>query len=126
MSKRYEEGLKLRRKVLGDEHVDRSLKEVADFPVKQPLENLAIEYCWGEVWSRPDLDLKTRALITVATNVALDKPHELEIHIRGALRVGCTKEQIFETVLHSGIYSGLPATQVGYRVLKKVFLDIEK
>lgn len=111
---RYDDGLVVRREVLGDEHVERSLASVTDFT--RPLQELVTEYCWGAVWTRDDLPRRTRSLLNIAMLTVLNRPHELELHVRGALRNGCTAEEIRETLLQAGIYAGVPAAIDGFRV----------
>lgn len=120
---RFEEGLKIRREVLGREHVDASLARADEFT--SPLKELITEYCWGTVWSRPGLNRKTRSLINIAMLTALNKPHELKLHIRGALNNGCTKDQIKEVLLQAAVYCGVPAAVDGFRVAKEVFEALE-
>lgn len=104
---RYDEGLAIRRQVLGDEYVDRAL--AAQTPLTEPLQRLVTEYCWGEVWTRPGLDLRTRSMLNLAMLTALNRPHELRAHVRGALRNGCTPEEVVEVLLQAAIYCGVPA-----------------
>lgn len=120
---RFEEGLKIRREVLGREHVDASLAMADEFT--SPLQELITEYCWGTVWSRPGLNRKTRSLINIAMLTALNRPHELKLHIRGALNNGCTKDQIKEVLLQAAVYCGVPAAVDGFRVAKEVFEALE-
>ena len=117
--KRYEEGLKVRRAVLGDEYVDKAIKQADEFTT--PLQGLVTEYCWGEIWTRPGLTRKTRSLINIAMLTALNRPHEVKIHVRGALRNGCTKEEIQEVLLQTAIYCGVPAAVDSFRIAKEVF-----
>ncbi len=111
-------GEEVRRKVMGDEFVDRALDNADD--LTQPLQEFINEHCWGAVWNRPGLDLKTRSLITIAMLAALKAPVELKGHVRGALRNGCTEEEIRETLLHSATYCGAPATQEAFRAAREV------
>ena len=116
---RYEAGMKARREVLGDDHVDRSL--AATDELTRPLQDLVVEYGWGAIWTRPGLDRKTRSLINIGMLTALNRPHELRIHLKGALNNGCTKEEVVETVLQTGIYCGLPAALDTMRHVKAIF-----
>ena len=116
---RYEAGMKARREVLGDDHVDRSL--AATDELTRPLQDLVVEYGWGAIWTRPGLDRKTRSLINIGMLTALNRPHELRIHLKGALNNGCSKEEVVETVLQTGIYCGLPAALDTMRHVKAVF-----
>jgi 4-carboxymuconolactone decarboxylase len=115
---RYERGLETRREVLGAEYVDRALQSAT--PFTQPIQELVTEYCWGAVWTRPGLDRRTRSLINVAMLTALNRPHELAGHVRGALRNGCTEEEIQETLLQAAIYCGMPAGLDSFRVAASV------
>jgi 4-carboxymuconolactone decarboxylase len=121
-SKRYEEGLAVRREVLGAEYVDRSL--AAADALTGPLQDLVTEYCWGEIWTRPGLPRKTRSLLNLAMLTALNRPHEIELHVRGALRNGCSREEIAEVLLQAAIYCGVPAAIDSFRIARKV-LDAE-
>lgn len=110
---RFEEGLAIRRAVLGAAYVDRSISASTDF--NRPLQELVTEYCWGAVWARPGLERKTRSLINIAMLTALNHQHELELHVGGALRNGCTEEEIRETLLQTAIYCGVPASVDAFR-----------
>jgi len=111
---RYEAGLKVRREVLGDEYVDAALANATAF--NEPLQGLATSYCWGEIWTRPGLTRKTRSLLNIAMMTALNRPHELELHVRGALTNGVTEQEISEALLQAAIYCGLPAAIDAFRV----------
>ena len=121
---RFEKGLAVRRAVLGDEHVERSFAGLDDFT--RPLQELVTEYCWGEVWTRPGLDRKTRSLVNLGILTALNRPHEIKTHLRGALRNGCTKEEIMEVFLQTAIYCGVPAAVDSFRVAKEFFNETER
>jgi len=121
--KRYEEGLAVRRAVLGSEHVDNSLRSADDFT--RPMQELVTEYCWGEIWTRPGLDRRTRSLINLAMLTALNRPHEIRLHVRGALNNGVTKEELMEVFMQSAIYCGIPAGMEAMRIAKEVFAEIE-
>ena len=122
--KRFEAGLAVRREVLGAEYVDRSLAEADEFT--RPLQELVTEYCWGEVWTRPGLDRRTRSLLNLAMLTALNRPHEVRLHLRGALRNGCTKEEVMEVFLQTAIYCGVPAAIDSFRIAKEVFQEAEQ
>ena len=122
--KRFEEGLAVRREVLGAEYVDKALAEADDF--SRPLQELVTEYCWGTVWTRPGLTRKTRSLINLAMLTALNRPHEVRLHLRGALRNGCTKEEVMEVLLQTAIYCGVPAAVDSFRIAREVFQEAEK
>jgi 4-carboxymuconolactone decarboxylase len=114
----YEKGLKIRREVVGEEHVNRSLAEMDDFT--RPLQELVTRYCWGDVWSREGLSLRDRSIINLAAISALNRPNELKLHVRGALRNGMTPEEIREVLLQIAIYCGVPAALDSFRVAKEV------
>jgi 4-carboxymuconolactone decarboxylase len=120
----YETGLEIRREVLGREYVDKSLNNATDF--NRPFQELVSEYCWGAVWSRPGLTRKERSMINLAMLTALGRTHEVEIHVRGALNNGLTKEQISEVLLHTTIYCGVPAALDSFRVASKVIAEHDK
>jgi 4-carboxymuconolactone decarboxylase len=122
-SELFKKGLKVRREVLGAEYVDASLSQADDF--SRPLQELVTEYCWGNVWSRPGLDRKTRSLINLAMLTALNRPHEVKLHLRGALNNGCSKNDIMEVILQAAIYCGVPAAMDSLRVAKEILQEVE-
>ena len=122
-SELFEKGLKVRREVLGAEHVDASISQADDF--SRPLQELVTEYCWGNVWSRPGLDRKTRSLLNLAMLTALNRPHEVKLHVRGALNNGCSKNDIMEVLLQTAIYCGVPAAMDSLRGAKEIFHEVE-
>ena len=122
-SERSEQGLRIRRKVLGDDYVDKALKETDDF--SRPLQELIIEYGWGFVWARPGLTLKERSLVNVAALTVLGRYNELKSHLRGARTNGCTKEEIREVLLQMAVYAGVPAASEGFSVAREVFQDAD-
>jgi len=117
----FEKGLEVRRAVLGKEYVDKSISDADDFT--QPLQELVTEYCWGSVWARPGLPRKTRSLINLAMLTALNRPHEVKLHLRGALNNGCSKEEIMEALLQTAIYCGVPAAVDSFRTAKEFFQE---
>ena len=119
---RFDEGLQMRRTVLGDEYVDNAISQMDEF--SRPLQEMVTEYCWGAVWTRQGLPRKIRSMINLAMLTALNRPHELKIHIRGALHNGCTKEEIREVLLQTGIYCGLPAAVGSFRTAREVFAEL--
>ncbi len=121
--KRFEEGLAVRRAVLGSDYVDRSIAAADDF--NRPMQELVTEYCWGEVWTRPGLPRKTRSLINLAMLTALNRPHEVKIHLKGALNNGCSKDEIMEVLLQTAIYCGVPAAIDSFRLAREVFAEAE-
>jgi len=120
---RYDAGMKARREVLGDAHVDRSLAQADE--LTKPLQDLVIEYGWGAIWARPGLERKTRSLINIGMLTALNRPHELQVHLKGALNNGCTREEIVETTLQTAVYCGLPAALDTMRHVKQAFDDMD-
>lgn len=123
-TERFAEGLKIRREVLGAEYVDRSIQSADEFTM--PLQEMITEFAWGAVWSRPGLDRKTRSLVNLGMITALNRPHELRLHVLGALRNGCTREEIREVLLQTVPYCGAPAALDSFRVAKEVFADVER
>jgi 4-carboxymuconolactone decarboxylase len=118
----FDKGLQTRREVLGAEYVDASIRNADDF--NRPMQELVTQYCWGEIWNRPGLDRRTRSLLNLAMLTALNRPHELKLHVRGALNNGVTKDEIREVLLQAAIYCGVPAAIDGFRVAREVFKEI--
>ena len=118
----YDAGLQVRREVLGAEHVDRALNDVSDF--SRPIQELVTEYCWGQVWTREGLPRRTRSLINLAMLTALNRPHELGVHVRGAIANGVTEAEIQETLLQTAIYVGVPAALESFRIAEQVMNGI--
>jgi len=117
----FDQGLEVRKAVLGAEHVEASMKTADDF--NRPLQELVTEYCWGAIWTREGLPRKTRSLLNLAMLCCLNRPHELELHLRGALRNGCTRSEIQEVLLQVAIYAGVPAGVDAFRTARKVFAE---
>jgi 4-carboxymuconolactone decarboxylase len=117
----FDKGLEVRRAVLGKEYVDKSISDADDF--SKPLQELVTEYCWGSIWTRPGLPRKTRSLINLAMLTALNRPHEVKLHLRGALNNGCSKEEIMEVFLQTAIYCGVPAAVDSFRIAKEFFQE---
>ena len=115
---RYARGLEIRKEVLGAEHVQRSLDASTDF--NRAIQELVTSYCWGEIWARTALDRRTRSLINIAMLSVLRSSHELKLHVRGALRNGCTVDEIKETLLQVSIYGGVPASMEAFRTAEAV------
>ena len=111
-------GMKIRRKVLGDAHVDRAQAAATQFTAD--FQDLLTRYAWGEIWTRPGLDLKTRSCITVAMLVALNRPEELALHVRGAFNNGVTREELREVLLQSAVYCGVPAANAAFKVASEL------
>lgn len=122
-NERFSAGMVVRRKVLGDAHVDRSMARVDG--IATDLQRLVTEFAWGDVWTRPGLALRERSLINLGMLIALNRPHELKIHVRGAVNNGLTPEEIAEVVLHTSVYAGFPAALDGMRVVKETLAEIE-
>jgi len=115
----FERGLEIRKSVLGKEFVENSIASADSF--NMPMQELVTEYCWGAVWGRDDLPKKTRSMLNLAMISALNRPHELKMHIRGALRNGVSKDEIREVFLQVAIYCGVPAAVDSFRIARQVF-----
>jgi 3-oxoadipate enol-lactonase/4-carboxymuconolactone decarboxylase len=118
-----EKGTKVRREVLGDEHVDRA--HAARTPFTSDFQELLTAYAWGEIWTRPGLDRRTRSLVTIAMLVALDRPEELALHLRASRRNGVTDEELKEVLLQSAIYCGVPAANSAFKLAEEVLAERE-
>ncbi|HEY5366458.1 MAG TPA: 4-carboxymuconolactone decarboxylase [Casimicrobiaceae bacterium] len=121
---RYAQGMAVRRGVLGDAHVERTLARRNDF--NADFQDFITRYAWGEVWSRPGLDRHTRSLLTLALMVALNRGDEFKMHVRAALGNGVTRDEINEVLLHSAIYAGVPAANSAYHLAEEVFAEIDR
>lgn len=121
--KRYDEGMKTRRAVLGDAHVDRTLKHRTKF--NEPFQELITRYAWGEIWSRPGLPKKTRSLLTLAMLVALNRSEEFRMHVKAALSIGVSREEIQELLLQAAIYCGVPAANSAFHAAEEVFAAMD-
>ncbi|MBL4811046.1 MAG: carboxymuconolactone decarboxylase family protein [Rhodobacteraceae bacterium] len=119
----FEKGLKMRKAVLGAEFVEKSLAAADDF--NMPLQELVTEYCWGAVWSRDTLPLKTRSMLNLAMISTLNRPHELKMHVKGALRNGVSKDEIREVLLQVAIYAGVPAAVDSFRIAREGIDEFE-
>lgn len=119
----YDRGISMRRRVLGDAHVERSLANVSEFA--RPVQELVTEYVWGEVWNREGLDLRTRSLLNLVMLTALNRMHELGVHVRGAVNNGCSRDQIREALLQTAVYCGAPAALESFRVAERVLAEID-
>ena len=117
----YERGMEIRRQVLGDEHVDDAIRSTTE--LTEDFQSFITRYAWGEIWARPGLDRKTRSCITLTALVAMNRPEELEMHLRAALRNGLTVEEIGEVLLHSAVYCGVPAANSAFAIAKRVLAD---
>ena len=114
----YERGMEVRREVLGDEHVDRATRSATELTAD--FQSFITRYAWGEIWTRPGLDRKTRSCITLTALIALNRPEELEMHLHAALRNGLTAEEIREVLLHSAVYCGVPAANSAFAIARRV------
>ena len=123
-SELYEKGMKIRREVLGDDHVDRALAGVDDF--NREFQQMVTEHAWGTIWARPGLSKKQRSLLNLAMLSALNRPHELKMHLKGALKNGVTKAEIREIFLQVAIYAGIPAGVDSFRIAREAFAEVEK
>ena len=110
----YDEGMRVRREVLGDEHVDRAVE--ATTPLTRPFQDYITRSAWGSVWAREGLDRRTRSAITLAVLTALGREHELALHVRAAKRNGLSDEEIGEVLLHTGVYAGVPAANRAFAI----------
>jgi 4-carboxymuconolactone decarboxylase len=119
---RFDRGLAARKEVLGAAHVGRSLGSASDF--SRPMQQLVTEYCWGEIWTRPALDRRTRSLINLAMLTALGRQHELSVHVRGAINNGCEINEIREVLLQAAIYCGVPAAMESFRTADQVLNEL--
>ena len=117
------DGLRTRRKVLGNAHVDRAISATNEFDAA--FQQLITEAAWGQVWSRPDLTLRDRSLITIALLAALGHDEEVEMHLRATSRTGASKVEVVEALLHVAIYAGVPAANRAFRIAKRVFAELE-
>ena len=117
----HDDGMRIRREVLGDEHVDRAV--AATTPFTEPFQDFITRYAWGGVWARDGLDRRTRSAITLAVLTALGREHEIPMHVRGALRNGLTREEIAEVLLHTSVYAGVPAANRAFAIAKDALED---
>ncbi len=120
----FNRGLEIRKSVLGKEFVEKSIASADDF--NMPLQQLVTEYCWGAIWGREELPKKTRSMLNLAMLSCLNRPHELKIHVQGALRNGLTKAEIREVLLQVAIYAGVPAGVDSVRIAREAIAEFEK
>ena len=123
MSESYDSGMRVRREVLGDNHVDRAKERTTEFTAA--FQDFITRYAWGEIWTRPGLDRKTRSCITLTALVALGHLEELKLHVRAALRNGLTQDEIKEVLLQSAIYCGVPAANAAFATAQSVLADLD-
>jgi 4-carboxymuconolactone decarboxylase len=117
----FDKGLKVRREVLGAEHVDKSLATATAF--NRPMQDYVTQYCWGDVWNRPGLTRRERSMLNLAMLTALNRPHEIKLHVVGALNNGLTPADISEVLLQTAVYCGVPAAIDAFRTAKEVFAE---
>jgi 3-oxoadipate enol-lactonase/4-carboxymuconolactone decarboxylase len=123
VSDAYERGLQVRREVLGDAHVDAAIERTTDF--SREFQDLITRYAWGEIWTRPGLDRRTRSCMTLIALVALGRFDELPMHVRAALRNGLTREELKEVFLQSAVYCGVPAANTAFHVAERTLDELE-
>jgi 4-carboxymuconolactone decarboxylase len=119
----FDRGLKTRKEVVGAEYVERAFKDADAFSL--PMQELVTEYCWGWLWNRPGLERKTRSMLNIAMLAVLNRPAELKSHVKGALRNGCTKEEIAEVLLQAAVYGGVPVGMSSFALAREAFKELE-
>jgi 4-carboxymuconolactone decarboxylase len=119
----FDRGLEIRKAVLGAEFVENSFKTADDF--NRPMQELTTEYCWGYVWGREGLPRKTRSMLNLAMISALNRPHELKMHVKGALKNGVSRAEIMEVFLQVAIYCGVPAGVDSFRIAREAFAEVD-
>ena len=120
----FDRGLAARKAVLGSDYVEKSLAQADEFT--RPLQELVTEYCWGAIWTREGLPRKTRSLLNIAMLTALNRQHELKLHVMGALRNGCTQQEVQEALLQATIYAGVPAGVEAFRTAREALTEYQK
>ena len=118
----HDEGMRVRREVLGDEHVDEAIDSTTEFT--RDFQDLITRYAWGEIWTRPGLDRRTRSCITIMALIALGRDDELAMHVRAALRNGVTPAELKEVILQSAIYCGVPAANTAFRIAQRAIEEL--
>ncbi|WBM68874.1 4-carboxymuconolactone decarboxylase [Buttiauxella sp. WJP83] len=119
----YQQGMDVRRAVLGDKHVDRTLSQLT--PLNEEFQNFITRYAWGDIWTRPGLERHTRSMITIAMLIALNREAELKMHLRAAFNNGVTRDEIKELIMHSALYCGLPAANATMHLAQQVFDELD-
>jgi 4-carboxymuconolactone decarboxylase len=119
----YQQGMKVRREVLGDKHVDRTLTQLT--PLNEEFQNFITRYAWGDIWTRPGLERHTRSMITIAMLIALNREAELKMHLRAAFNNGVTRDELKELIMHSALYCGLPAANATMHLAQQVFDELD-
>ena len=122
-NEKFEKGLALRKQVLGADYVEKSMASADSFSM--PMQELSTEYCWGHVWTRPGLALRERSLINIAMISALNRPHELKLHVKAALNNGLSREEIREVILQVAVYCGVPAGIDSTRIAREAFAEVD-
>lgn len=120
---RYSQGMEVRRAVLGDAHVDRTLTQIS--PLNDEFQNFITRYAWGDIWTRPGLERHTRSMITIAMLIALNREAELKMHLRAAFNNGVTRDELKELIMHSALYCGLPAANATMHLAQQVFDEMD-
>lgn len=120
---KFKQGLAVRKQVLGSDYVEKSITGADDF--SRAMQELSTEYCWGTIWTRPGLSLRDRSLLNLGMISALNRPHELKLHIRGALRNGLSREEIREVLLQVAVYCGVPAGMASFQLAREVFAEVD-
>ena len=123
-SELFEKGLKVRKEVLGEDYVNKSIAGADEFT--RTMAEWSTEFCWGALWTRPGLDRRTRSIVNLAMLAALNRPHELKLHVKGALRNGVTKDEIREVLIQVAIYAGVPCGVDSFRIAREAFAEVEK
>jgi 4-carboxymuconolactone decarboxylase len=123
-NEKFEKGLALRKQVLGADYVEKSMASADSFSM--PMQELSTEYCWGHVWTRPGLALRDRSLINIAMISALNRPHELKLHVKAALNNGLSREEIREVILQVAVYCGVPAGIDSTRIAREAFAEVDQ
>ncbi|HBP32062.1 MAG TPA: 4-carboxymuconolactone decarboxylase [Advenella kashmirensis] len=123
-SEKFEQGLKTRRDVLGDEYVDRALNSATDY--NWPMQSFVTEYCWDEIWNRPGLSRKDRSMLNLGMVCALGRTNELKAHVRGAINNGWTREELREVFLQVAVYCGVPAGVDSFRTAQEVIREMDQ
>jgi 4-carboxymuconolactone decarboxylase len=121
---RFDGGMKIRREVLGADYVDKNMAAADEFTMA--MQDLTTRYCWGDIWARPGLDRRTRSMLNLAMIAALNRPHELKAHVKGALTNGVTKDEIKEVLLQVAVYAGIPAGMDSFRLAREAFAEAGK
>jgi 4-carboxymuconolactone decarboxylase len=122
-NEKFERGLALRKQVLGADYVEKSMAAADSFSM--PMQELSTEYCWGHVWTRPGLALRDRSLINIAMISALNRPHELKLHVKAAINNGLSRDEIREVILQVAVYCGVPAGIDSTRIAREAFAELD-